>query len=414
MNSVTSSYSLQIGNRNIALDAAKSGVAQKIDTDNNHVLSTKELESFIKNDEEGHINCNHSHHRGGNNGDMKSLTGELLNSLLGIGGGSTAKGYHSFDALVKEFDGLAEKNPNYVQKHVLGKTPEGREIVGYKFTEGAQGDTSSKPAVVITGCHHAREWMTVEAPLRLGQDLLNGIDSDPAKQKRLKDGEVWIVPCVNPDGYEYSRSKDNMWRKNRRPLEVDQNGKPTSQVGVDLNRNYGGDGSAEHFHLWRPDGDKPGVTGDDFSATSDSPGSEVYRGPSANSEPEVQALLKLELGHPNVKGVIDFHSYGDDIFFPWDSTHEAPENVAVYKEICPKIAEATGYSWAQGAELYLNSGDSTDSMHANGKLTLCFEIGRSFQPSPKLIPEISGKASAGAQVFIDEVLARNPVANPAA
>ena len=48
--------------------------------------------------------------------------------------------------------------------------------------------------------------MTVEAPLKLAQDLLAGKDTDPAKAARLKDAEIWIVPCVNPDGYEYTRN----------------------------------------------------------------------------------------------------------------------------------------------------------------------------------------------------------------
>ncbi len=399
-------YSVNFGKRSVQVDPAKNEVAARIDKNNDGQLSASELETFVHGgDQEGFTACNHSHRRGTESGDCKSLTGELLTSLLG-GAGSVKAGYHSFEALIQEFDQLAEKNPNYVQRHVLGKTAEGRDIVAYKVTEGAQGDTSSKTGVVITGCHHAREWMTVEAPLKIAQDLLSNVDTDPAKQARLKDGEVWIVPCVNPDGYEYSRSKDNMWRKNRSPLGVDQLGRPTKEIGVDLNRNYGGDGSTAQATLWRPTGDTPGNTSDDFSATSDSPRSETYRGPAANSEPEVQALLKLEL-QPNIKATADIHSYGDDIFFPWDSSHEAPANIAVYKEICPKIAAAGGYTWAQGAELYLNSGDSTDTAHANGKLSLCFEIGRSFQPNPKLIPEITGKASASAQVYIDEVIRIN-------
>ena len=94
--------------------------------------------------------------------------------------------------------------------------------------------------------------MTVEAPLKLAQDLLSGVDQDPAKKQRLKDAEIWIVPCVNPDGYEYTRNGDGMWRKNRRPLEVDQLGHKTRETGVDLNRNYG---DPKHPELFRPAGE---------------------------------------------------------------------------------------------------------------------------------------------------------------
>ena len=40
---------------------------------------------------------------------------------------------------------------------MIGHSVLGRDIVAYKFSEGAQGDTSSKTGIVITGCHHARE-----------------------------------------------------------------------------------------------------------------------------------------------------------------------------------------------------------------------------------------------------------------
>ena len=76
---------------------------------------------------------------------------------------------------------------------------------------------------------------------------------------------------MNPDGYEYSRSTDRMWRKNRRKNEN------SKCDGVDLNRNF----------------DK-GYG--DYS--SDDPCQEDYRGPEAFSEPEARALrdyvLKLQ------------------------------------------------------------------------------------------------------------------------
>ena len=51
-------------------------------------------------------------------------------------------------------------------------TPEGREIWALKI---GTGDTSAKPGIVITGCHHAREWMSMEAPLYLAGKLLDDI-----------------------------------------------------------------------------------------------------------------------------------------------------------------------------------------------------------------------------------------------
>ena len=93
-----------------------------------------------------------------------------------------------------------------------------------------------------------------------------------------------LVPVLNPDGYEYSRTKDRYWRKNRRKnsgskcdegiqhhgFEDAANGVMVDSYGVDLNRNFGkgfGEGGA-----------------------STDPCSIFYTGPEAFSEPESAAL----------------------------------------------------------------------------------------------------------------------------
>ena len=85
------------------------------------------------------------------------------------------------------------------------------------------------------------------------------------------------VPVANPDGYEYSREVDRMWRKNRRKNEN------SKCDGVDLNRNF----------------DKAYGT-----ASSKNPCAEDFRGEKAFSEPESAAirfcsviLLKLRDGY---------------------------------------------------------------------------------------------------------------------
>lgn len=80
-----------------------------------------------------------------------------------------------------------------------------------------------------------------------------------------------------------------MWRKNRQPH---------SQLcfGADPNRNFDA-----NF----------GVAG-----TSDSPCSEIYRGPHPFSEPETLALSQFMGNFTNVGLYISFHSYGQYLMFP--------------------------------------------------------------------------------------------------
>lgn len=329
-----------------------------------------------------------------------------------------ADGYHGYDEMVTIMKDLEKKHPDLAKTVVLGKTTEGREIVALKISKGVQGDTSGKVGVVITGCHHAREWNSAEQPLFDAEKILGGYAQDPQMQKRLEKGELWFVPVVNPDGYEYSRETDTWWRKNRTPIIDDgcstgaegacavkpEAGTPKG-VGVDLNRNYW-DGKPETFELYRPAGDKPCNTWDDFSATSDDPRDDTYRGPSGGSELEVKALMNLEFGQKNIKGVIDHHSYGRMILFPWGSKYDAVENIEEYKIVGEGMKKAMSlpYTVKQSTNLYPASGSSEDMEHVNGIMSYTIEMGRSFQPQVGDMMKEREEVYKANMFFIDHIL----------
>ena len=87
---------------------------------------------------------------------------------------------------------------------------------------------------------------------------------------------MWFIPIVNPDGYFYNETiapdGGGMHRKNRRSNPQNSNCNTGTQQGVDLNRNYG--------YNW----------GANNSGSSGNPCSAVYRGSSAFSEPETEAV----------------------------------------------------------------------------------------------------------------------------
>jgi hypothetical protein len=104
--------------------------------------------------------------------------------------------------------------------------------------------------------------------------------------------DVWLVPCINPDGRTYVLTVDDLWRKNRR----DNPG--TACDGVDLNRNAD--------VVW-------GVA---QGQTSCSPCSDVYCGPSAFSEPETRNV-KHVLDTERIVSFVDVHSYSELVLYPW-------------------------------------------------------------------------------------------------
>src|SRR5690606_15476530 len=91
---------------------------------------------------------------------------------------------------------------------------------------------------------------------------------------------------LNPDGNNRVWSNQTMWRKNTR-----------EGYGVDLNRNYP--------YNWNS-----------CQGSSGSRSNDTYRGPSAGSEPEAQALMQLVAETKPVFS-ISYHSYSEMVIYPF-------------------------------------------------------------------------------------------------
>jgi len=214
-------------------------------------------------------------------------------------------------------------------------------------------EDEKEPGALFLGCHHAREWISVEVPLYIAQYLADNYDID-AEIKHLVDNcEIWIVPVVNPDGYEYSRTRDRQWRKNRR-----DNGDGT--FGVDLNRNYS--------YMWGgPD-------------ASPSTSSITYRGPYAFSEPETQAVRALASAY-DFRVLMSYHNYGQQTLMPWGYTWEPCPDALPMDSMTLKmrnlIKETSGAIYTPWTEQngYLVGGNTRDWGYGElGIYSFCIEL----------------------------------------
>ncbi|MDQ7824300.1 MAG: M14 family metallopeptidase [Candidatus Eremiobacteraeota bacterium] len=388
---------------------SKIDIADKIDLNKNGVIDDRELRDYLKKQDilRDPEKCSVDEEK-----IIREFKDHLENKPL-----AQAKAYHTYDQAVEEMKALADKRPDLCKMESVGKSAEGKDIWALKISRGAGGDTSGKPGVIFTGVTHAREWITLEVPLYFAKGLVEGYDGDEKVRKRVDSSEIWVIPMVNPDGYEYSREEDSWWRKNRNPIykegiehNFEGNLTPAGAqqpvaIGVDLNRNFH-DGNPAHFELWRPKGDLPDNYYDDFSATSDDPRDDTYRGPDGASESEVKSVMNLELSRKNIKGVIDFHAYGEMILYPWAHTDEPVENVETYKALGKKLNDSMGggYRVMQSCDLYPNSGSSENVHHVNKRMTFTVEMARSFQPSEKDIEPTCKKLDKLCNTFVDWVV----------
>ncbi|MGH3788427.1 MAG: M14 family metallopeptidase [Pseudonocardiaceae bacterium] len=268
--------------------------------------------------------------------------------IAAFGTEAALAGYHSAESLENDLRQLAEREPEIAQLREIGRSVEGRPLWALRIGQ-RRGST---PKVAFLGCHHAREWIAVEVPYLLAAYLVDNAGANPI-QEWLTRGEIWIAPMVNPDGHEFTRTTDRLWRKNRRP-------NADGSFGVDPNRNYG--------YMW-------GTL--NVSTSSHVPSDPTYVGPHAFSEPETGAVRNL-IARELFYGVITYHSYSQLILYPWGYTADpVPDKidraymVALADTMQKLIGDVHGetYTPQQSSELYPTAGDTTDWTYGEYDMT---------------------------------------------
>ncbi len=259
--------------------------------------------------------------------------------------------YTSYNECVDFFRSAQKTNPNLFKVESIGKTWEDRDIIAVTVTKDIKTN-KDKPALFYTGTIHAREWIGIELSLSFAKYILEHIDYDPQLNTLLDRATLYMVPCANPDGFEYSRNHFSFWRKNRRRNR-------DGSFGVDLNRNF--------------------EVG--FVANKDTT-SNVYSGPAPFSEPETQALRDFVLEHQNITIALDYHSQGN-VFFPAHNfIHEDAIDAIDLNLLAGNMAEEIKkesdreYGIHMGKPpVHLISGSGREFYYAQGALALVAEVG---------------------------------------
>jgi Zinc carboxypeptidase len=240
------------------------------------------------------------------------------------------------------------QNQGFTKLYDIGNTLQGRDILAIRMTQGARGlPLGQRPAVLYQGTTHAREWISTEVDMRLLKWFVAERRAEnPQIVDLLETTELWFVPVVNPDGYEYTFTTERLWRKNLRDNDGDE--EITNNDGVDLNRNY-----PEH---WNYD--------DEGSNTEFS--SETYRGTAPGSEPESSADMNLLRNMGDFKFAISYHSFGQLLLYTqgWQTlTPSADDPVYVALSGTDDDPAIEGFNPGVGADLYTTNGEFTDWAH---------------------------------------------------
>jgi hypothetical protein len=300
--------------------------------------------------------------------------------------------YHTFPEIESILDEMANDHPDITDLYSLGTTYEGRDIWCLEITDNP-GVDEGEPGIFFMGLHHAREWPTVEITLHLCDELTSNY------QSIIEDFRIWVIPCLNPDGYVYCHDLGHDWRKNRRPVD--------GGIGIDLNRNYAGSSDGNPWGAWGSVG-----TG----SISNHPTSELYCGPSPFSEIETQVVRDIFLEN-DIFASITWHTHGELVLIPWAYNYDDPPDdpyvTYVGQQIAAQITRQSGsgtYTPQQGAVLYPTTGDTVDwgygyAHYVLGRPTFVYTIEacNTFHPPESVLDQVVAENFDGALALLEEV-----------
>lgn len=302
------------------------------------------------------------------NGIRGQLVEQIVQGFLPIG---LDPRYYSPEKIETKLKDLHSKYPKLTRLEEIGKSIRGKSIYALLLSDTPDKDdpkAAEKPAVLFDGMHHAREVMSPEIPMDVAETLLAEYSADSAEAKSwLSQFKIWIVPMLNVDGNGIVWSGDLWWRKNA-------HADGQNVYGVDINRNYP--------YKWGA-----------CNGSSSSNNRDDYRGPSAGSEPETQAIAALA---QNERPIIaaSYHSFSELVLYPYGCDGEFTIEKDLFSTIGKELADLVpsdsnpqqpytpGTPWDL---LYSVDGDSIGYLYGQfGTLAFVFEINQSFQPKYEL------------------------------
>ncbi|XP_034945096.1 carboxypeptidase D isoform X2 [Chelonus insularis] len=113
--------------------------------------------------------------------------------------------YTHYEELQRLFNRLEEQYPNLAKVHSIGKSVEGRDLLVLEISENVHNRALGEPMVKYVANMHGDESVGRELMIYLAQYLLKNYNIDERVTKLVNNTDIFIMPSMNPDGFEKSK-----------------------------------------------------------------------------------------------------------------------------------------------------------------------------------------------------------------
>ncbi|XP_036392182.1 carboxypeptidase D [Megalops cyprinoides] len=136
--------------------------------------------------------------------------------------------YYNYADLTRLLKSLAQKYPHIANLSSVGQSVQGRELWVMRITQNAAADVPGKPKVKYVGNMHGDETVSRQVLVYLVEHLLTRYGEDPRVTELVNNTDIYIMPSMNPDGFEKSVEGDCRG----------ENGGRENAKNIDLNRSF--------------------------------------------------------------------------------------------------------------------------------------------------------------------------------
>lgn len=257
---------------------------------------------------------------------------------------------YTYENVITSSKKLVKANPKIVSLKSIGYSGDGLPIETLVIKVNKN---KKKPAIFINGAHHGNEKITAKCVLDFATHLVENYRTSPSTS-RLKDFDFYLLPVVNPDGFNQKSRFDSS--------------------GIDPNRDY--------------------------------PNKKI--GHQGFRIPETRAVGNLLKSTPVVAAAA-LHSGFKGVLWPWGYSRQRPAEAFLFQDIAQAIAEAMEHNvFKQSHFDYPTKGEFIDYAYAEHQiLAFTIEIDEAVSVHPHRWQKVSDLAVRGLNAMSDR-LAKRP------
>lgn len=116
--------------------------------------------------------------------------------------------YYNYVELTSRLQSLAQKHPHIARLSSIGRSVEDRQLWAIRITRDPEVDSPGKPKFKYVGNMHGDETVSRQVLMYLVDYLLTRYEQDPRVAQLVNTTDIYVMPSMNPDGFERSKEGD--------------------------------------------------------------------------------------------------------------------------------------------------------------------------------------------------------------